>query len=100
MRDTAADIALVRLRSRVTPFTESSAHVVLDTLEARMKGEPHQILGIPADASVADACLAFATLAKVYHPRRFHQVSAVQAVRAHCLYQQLRLALHRHVASK
>lgn len=65
----------------------------LERLEARLNGEPHEVLGVLVTATNSEACAAFVELSRVYHPRRFAAGDARMVRRAAVAYRRLRSAL-------
>lgn len=72
----------------------------LSRLEQRLRGKPHEILGIPPDASNSEACAAFIELAKTFHPRRFAHLAPPIVRRAGLAHRQLRGALVQFAAAR
>jgi hypothetical protein len=87
------------LARATTRLVVSSASQALDAFKQHLRGAPHEILRIPRSAGVMDACVAFATIAAVYHPRQFTNESSPLRQRAHRLYERLRRALRQQIAS-
>ena len=65
----------------------------LENLEQRLQGEPHEILGVGANATNSEACTAFIELSRAYHPRRFASADPRLVRRAAVAYRRLRSAL-------
>ncbi len=65
----------------------------LENLEERLHGEPHEILGVAANATNSAACTAFIELSRAYHPRRFASADPRLVRRAAVAYRRLRSAL-------
>lgn len=81
-----------------TWLTEELAIQQLSTLEQRLHSSTAHILQISERASVVDACVAFAALAEIYHPRRYLTVSPPVADRAQHAYLRLQQALEQFIA--
>jgi len=65
----------------------------LEKLEERLDGEPHEILGVRANATNSEACDAFIDLSRQFHPRRFAAGDAQMVRRVAAAYRRLRTAL-------
>lgn len=70
----------------------------LARLDPRLTCSPSTILGIPAYATAIDACVAFAALAQIYHPKRYRSLSPQVAARAQQVFGQLEQALAQYLA--
>jgi len=68
------------------------------TLEARLAGQPHEVLGIPEDASNSEACAAYVERAAEFHPRRFANAEPRIVRRSVIAYRRLRAALNAFTA--
>lgn len=83
----------------IARYDNRTAGPALDAFERMLRGTPTQILQISRDASIVEACIAFAALSAIYHPRRFRDASPPLAHRAHRAYQHLIAALDLYVAT-
>lgn len=79
-------------------LTAKTAGEQLDLLEQRLHMSPARILEIPEDATVIEACSAFAALALIHDPRRYVTLPPQLAHRAQLACQALQGALEQFVA--